>query len=157
MRNITEIQRKLKTLGFDIGPFGADGIFGHNTLKAYNKFRASKGLPSVARESMSELNRLLFPEEFKPAPPAKPKKPDFLTGLVVSAIVSKLKGLPAMNFLSGYKTYVLAVLIIICALAETFLGVDIPEFNMGIGEAIAVGLALITGRAGAKADVAKIQ
>lgn len=154
MRNITEIQWKLIALGFSVGPNGADGKFGADTLAAYNRFRLARGLPAVYGETMSELNRLLFPEE-QPAP--KPKKPDFFTGLLVNFALSKIKGLPAMNFLSGYKTYVLAILIILCAAAETFLGVDIPEFKMGIGEAIAVGLALITGRAGAKADVAKIQ
>ncbi len=157
MRTTTECQRRLISLGY-LATGEDDGRFGEKSLDAFNHYRASQGLGPVVQTSMSELNAILFPEDAPALPAPKPNiLKDWLLSLAIKQGVSLLKGLPVMTFLSGYKTYILAVLIILCAAAETFLGIDIPEFKMGLGEAFAVGLALITGRAGAKADVAKIK
>lgn len=161
MRNITEVQKRLIALGY-LPHDQADGKFGHITLDAFNHYRAARGLGPVVQTSMEELNRLLFPEDELPVVP-KPKRSnpftDFFTNLLVRKgvefIVSNLKGSMIVNILSGYKTYILAAIILVCAAAETFLGVDIPQFNMGLGEAFTVALALVTGRHGAKVDVAK--
>lgn len=156
MRNVTEIQRRLIALGY-LAAGEDDGKFGHRSLDAYNHFRATLGKGPVVQTSMAELNADLFPEE-QPAPPAPKSNPiqDWLIGLAIKQAVSRLKGLPQMDFLSGYKTYILAALILLSSAAETFIpGLDIPGFSMSIGEAIMVSLALITGRGGAKADVNK--
>ncbi len=80
----------------------------------------------------------------------------WLTSFATKKAVEYLKGLPQMEFLSGFKTYILAGLILLSSAAETFIpGLDIPGFSMSIGEAVMVSLALITGRGGAKADVKK--
>lgn len=161
MRTVTEVQRRLISLGY-LAPGEDDGKFGHITLDAFNHYRASKGLGPVVKTSMDELNRLLFPEDEPPVVP-KPKRSnplaDFFTNLLVrkgvEIITANLKGLPIMAFLSGYKTYILAALILLVAAAETFLGTDVPGFDLSLGDAFMVSLALITGRTGAKADVAK--
>ena len=54
-----------------------------------------------------------------------------------------------MNFLSaldGKKTWIVELIIVAAAAAETFLGVDIPEFSLGLGEAIAVAVGLLVAR-----------
>ena len=60
-----------------------------------------------------------------------------------------------MSFLTGYKTYVIAALILLCVFAEKILGFDIPGFEVGDDWlAFVLGaLGLGTARAGAKSDV----
>ena len=160
MRNSTEIQRWLIAQNYlaavdDNGRPNDDGVFGTVSLAAYNRARAAKGLkPHEGILTLTEINAVLFPEEQPPAP-TNPLK-DWLMGLAIKQAVSHLKGLPQMEFLSGFKTYILAALILVSAAAETFVpGLDIPGFSMSIGEAIMVSLALVTGRSGAKTDVKK--
>jgi len=106
-RNITEIQWKLIALGYMVGPTGADGRFGQNTLDAYNRFRASIGKAPVVQASMAELNADLFPDE-QPAPP--PKRNTVFGNLVVSLLLNQLKGrFPMLTFLSGYRTIVVGI------------------------------------------------
>ena len=62
------------------------------------------------------------------------------------------KRLKKMNFSTGYNTYILAALIILCSGAEAFFGVDIPGFDMDFGTAIATALAVVTARQGARRD-----
>lgn len=160
MRPVVECQRELIRLKFlsPTQPDGTpsdDGRAGQLTFAAFNRFLASKGKPPVDPSdfTLAAINAALFPE---PAPAKSNPLTKWLTDLAIKQAVSYLKGLPQMKMLStGYNTYILAVLILLSAAAETFLGIDVPGFSMGIGEAVAVGLALITGRAGAKADVAK--
>jgi hypothetical protein len=42
-----EVQKKLVSLGYDVGPDGADGIFGRNTIAAVKKFQKDRGLDVV--------------------------------------------------------------------------------------------------------------
>lgn len=77
-RNVTEIQQRLIALGYPVGPYGADGRFGTDSLAAYNRFLASKGRPPVEGVSMAQLNRDLFPEE-QPKPIIKPPKGNIVT------------------------------------------------------------------------------
>lgn len=162
-RNVTEIQRRLIDLGFlspgdEQGLPSDDGKFGQRSMDAYNRFLASKGkAPHKGMILLAELNANLFPEE-RQAPPPKKSNPiqDWLIGLAIKQAVEYAKGLAPMNILAGYKTYILAVLILLSSAAETFIpGLDIPGYSMSIGEAVMVSLALITGRGGAKADVNK--
>lgn len=93
MRNVTELQRRLITLGF-LAPGGDDGIFGQKSLDAYNHFRASKGNPPhTGMLILAELNADLFPEE-RPAPAATPARKPGLTdvlALVFTLFTSKGK------------------------------------------------------------------
>lgn len=155
MRNITECQRRLIALGY-LAAGEDDGQFGKKSLDAFNHYRATKGLGPVVQTSMAELNKLLFPEDMPPAPPPRSNPlQDWLISLAIKKGSTYLKGLPIMNFLAGYKTYILAALIIVSAAAENFLGVDIPGFDMSIGDAVMVAFGLFTARIGAKNDVAK--
>lgn len=161
MRTTTEIQRWLIEKGY-LAPFDEngkpndDGKFGTITLAAYNRARAAKGEPPHQGPLLlTEINRDLFPEE-QPTP--KPPKPNplknWLIGLAIKQAASYLKGTPIMNFLAGYKTYlVAAVLLAIGALGVV--GIPIPGFEGDPGYAFATAIGLITGRAGAKSDVNK--
>lgn len=41
---VVELQQKLITRGYDVGPYGADGDFGQGTLAAVKQFQANNGL-----------------------------------------------------------------------------------------------------------------
>lgn len=55
-----------------------------------------------------------------------------------------------MNFLSGYKTYIIVALFVLCVVLERFLGFDIPGFDAGDNwlELVMAMLGLGTLRAG---------
>jgi peptidoglycan hydrolase-like protein with peptidoglycan-binding domain len=151
---IKAIQRALKLRKLYGGEI--DGIAGKQTRDAIKLYQAARAHEVTGKLTKAELIDLgLIP---RPAPKRNPIS-NFFAGLLVrkgaELLLSNLKGHPIMNMLSGYKTYILAILILASALAENFLGVDVPGFSMGLGEAFAVGLALITGRAGATNDAAK--
>lgn len=119
MRNVTECQRRLISLGY-LAPGEDDGRFGEKSLNAFNHYRATKGLGPLVQTSMAELNATLFPEEYRPpAPPPKSNfLKDWLLSLAIKQGVSILKGLPVMTFLSGYKTIITgAVMVVVGALS----------------------------------------
>lgn len=62
-----------------------------------------------------------------------------------------------MNFLSGYKTYVIVAVFIACVFAERFLGFDIPGFDAGNNwlEMVMAMLGIGTLRAGVASSAAK--
>lgn len=45
---VEDIQARLEKLGFDIGPGGADGVFGDKTAEAVSRFREREGLEAMA-------------------------------------------------------------------------------------------------------------
>jgi hypothetical protein len=55
-----------------------------------------------------------------------------------------------MNFLSGYRTYIIVALFVLCVVLERFLGFDIPGFEAGDNwlELVMAMLGLGTLRAG---------
>ncbi len=74
MRNVTEIQQRLIDLHYlpplnAKGETNADGKFGHDSLDAYNHFRATMGKGPLVKVSMDELNADLFPTEIQPLNP----------------------------------------------------------------------------------------
>jgi len=159
-RNVTEIQRKLIALGY-LHANGDDGKFGHMSLDAYNRFRASIGKGPVVQTSMAELNADLFPED-QPKPPPKPPKSnplqDWLLSLAIKKGASYLKGLPMF---AGYKTYATAFVIAVMGLYSMFFG-ELPLVGANVDPgsafmALLSALGLVFGRAGAKADVKKIE
>jgi hypothetical protein len=42
-----------------------------------------------------------------------------------------LKNLATMGWLKGYRSYIIAALIIACFVAENFFGIDVPGFDAG--------------------------
>lgn len=91
-RNVTEIQRRLFQLGFLRPESEVDGIFGENSLAAYNHYLASKGKPPhTGQLHLADLNANLFPEE-QPAPEPKPiRKPGLFDALAIILTLSKGK------------------------------------------------------------------
>ena len=107
------LQRQLAAHGFD--PGAADGIFGRSTRSAVSEARlafglgeggvdpplcARLGLGGTAAGSILLLNTLLF----------------------------VLKGRLPMTFLAGYRTYIIAAIMLLTGLSG-LLGIDIPSFT----------------------------
>ncbi|MDO8359653.1 MAG: hypothetical protein Q7T08_06390, partial [Devosia sp.] len=68
-------------------------------------------------------------------------------------LLTHLKGLPSMNFLSGYKTYIVAAAMLLTGIAG-LLGVDIPSFTgQAPGNLLMEALAFIFLRQGMKTGV----
>lgn len=76
--DVRKIQEQLMRLGYDIGPDGADGDFGHNTEKAVRKFQTDHQLEVdgiVGNETKEKLS-VLIEEKDKPAATEKSEKDD---------------------------------------------------------------------------------
>ena len=150
---IRALQRALAGRGFYAGEI--DGLYGEKSREAMRRAQEDlgheiTGMPTVAL--LIELGVITPPTPKRRADPLT----DFFTSLLVrkgaELLFSNLKGLPIMNVLAGYRTYILAALIILCALGENFLGVDVPGYELSLGDAIMVALGLFTARVGAKND-----
>lgn len=96
-----------------------DGHFGTLSQQALMRFQAERGIsPADGNPSQSTLNALGIPDLFAaPAAPTSNPLTDFFTRLVVKAAITKLKGLPAMNFLAGYATTIGGVISIVIGIA----------------------------------------
>ena len=152
---VKAIQRVLRQRGFYAGD--VDGAVGKRTIEAIRLYQAAKGHPVTSILTSAELVDLGL---LSPPPPKRNTISDFFTNLIVKKgvgfLTANLKGAPAMNVLSGYKTYIVAVLVVLCSAAETFIpGLDVPGYNLEFGEAVMLALAFFTGRAGATADAVK--
>jgi len=165
MRNVSQIQEYLISKGFlaatdERGNSNVDGIFGTESLAAYNRARAALGLkPHEGMLILVEINRVLFPEE-QPTPKPRKSNPlqDWLLSLAIKKGASYLKGLPMF---AGYKTYATAFVIAVMGLYSMFFG-ELPLVGANVDPgsafmALLSALGLVFGRAGAKADVKKIE
>lgn len=166
MHTTTECQQRLIVLGYlpetyvdnGITKQSDDGRFGERSLDAYNHYRATLGKGPVVQASMAELNVDLFPNEF-PLDPPKPRSnpldnPIIRIGLGI--LLNQLtKGLIPMNFLTGYKTFIIGGILIICGAVE-FFGLQIPGMSGDPATLIMTGIGMITGRLGAKTEAAKV-
>jgi len=65
------------------------------------------------------------------------------------------KGVSTMHFLTGYKTYIVAVILVILA-ALSAIGIPVPGFDMEPGAAVTMALGLVFSRNGAKTEAKKI-
>jgi hypothetical protein len=80
--------------------------------------------------------------------------------LIQNAVIKFLERIkrdkPMMNalLLTGWKTYILAALLILLGAAE-FLGIDVPGFTMSPQEAFGLAIGFIFARNGAKTEVKK--
>ena len=107
------LQRALAGQGFDPGP--ADGIFGRSTRAAVLQARLSLGLGAGGVEA-APLDRLGLGGQ----PPG--------STLLLTLIVSVLKGRLPMTFLVGYRTYIIAAIMLLTGLCG-LLGIDVPSFT----------------------------
>lgn len=70
MHDATKYQQRLATLGY-LAADQVDGVFGPISLDAYNRYRATRGLPPVNTTSIAELEAVLFPKPL-PLPSTNP-------------------------------------------------------------------------------------
>lgn len=104
------LQRALAARGYDPGP--ADGIYGRSTRAAVREARLAFGLGEGGVDPML-LQRLGL----------VPPSPAFLQLLLIV-----LKGRLPMTFLSGYRTYIIAAIMLLTGLSG-LLGIDVPSFT----------------------------
>ncbi len=67
--DVADLQRKLIALGYDVGSYGADGIFGAKTQEAVRKFQRDNGLAVdgiVGRATWAKLDELEPGDEEEP-------------------------------------------------------------------------------------------
>jgi peptidoglycan hydrolase-like protein with peptidoglycan-binding domain len=95
-----------------------DGIFGPDTKAAVDAARSKFGLPHGGADNALLLDLGLMP---RPALPASVR-------FALTLLLPQLKGLFAMTFLSGYRTYIIAGLMLITGIAGV-LGLDIPNLT----------------------------
>lgn len=147
---IRELQTALAARGLYRGAI--DGIFGRDMRDAVAVARASFGL-SAGGVDAALLTRLGL------ARPARRSLQSFFTRLLLekgaAILLTHLKGLPSMNILSGYKTYIVAASMLVTGIAG-LLGVDIPSFTgQAPGNLLMEALAFIFLRQGMKTGVGK--
>ncbi len=78
----------------------------------------------------------------------------FITQAIMDWVKRTRKDKGAMNFLNGYKTYIIAGLTIVLLILHWF-GVDLPFVDYNHLPAIGAALAAITARMGGKDDAAR--
>jgi peptidoglycan hydrolase-like protein with peptidoglycan-binding domain len=117
-----------------------DGIFGPHTRHAIDEARARLGLPAGGVD-----DALLLDLGLMPSPPLP-----MSVRLALALLLPQLKGLFAMTFLSGYRTYIIAGLMLITGIAGV-LGLDIPNLTgQAPGDLVMQALAFFFLRQGLK-------
>jgi len=130
---IRALQGALAAAGFDPGP--ADGIFGRQPQAAVTAARAALAL-GVGGVAAALLGRLGLAPRIDPIT-------NFLLRQALALVLSTLKGRFPMNFLAGYRTYIIALIMLLTGVAG-FLGIDIPSFTGQVpGDLIIQALAFI--------------
>ena len=147
--------RELQTGLAGRGLYGGaiDGIFGHQMRDAVAAARATFGLPGGG------VDAALLAKLGLARPVRRPSLQSVFTRLLLeqgaAILLTHLKGLPKMSFLSGYKTYIIAAAMLLTGIAG-LLGVDIPSFTgQAPGNLLMEALAFIFLRQGMKTEVGK--
>jgi hypothetical protein len=147
--NLRALQAALAAAGFYRG--AVDGIFGPRTKGAIRAAQRALGLPPTGRADPGIVARLQQIHSEKRASPLT----DWLLRLAAGEALKHVKGLPIMNFLSGYRTYIVAGAMLLAGIAGV-LGVDIPNFSgQTPGNLVMEALAFIFLRQGLKTDITK--
>lgn len=120
---IAAMQTELKRLGFYSDEI--DGEFGPLSAAAVKLAQDHFGLPITGTVTFNLLVELRV---LAPVPKKSNPITDFITRLVVNKAISTLKGLPIMNVLSGYKTYITAALMVALA-GAALVGIYVPGFE----------------------------
>ncbi|MEP7240415.1 MAG: peptidoglycan-binding domain-containing protein [Devosia sp.] len=139
------LQRMLADRGAYGGPI--DGIYGRQTRQAVVASRAALGLgPGDVDQALLAALR---------DPLASGPLRGVLGRLALLLFPSLMKGLSPMNFLAGYRTYVVAAAMLVAGVAG-LLGIDIPNFTgQAPGTLVMEALAFIFLRQGLKTDLTK--
>ena len=108
------LQRTLAARGHDPGPL--DGIYGRSTRSAVRAARLALGLGEggVDQTLLQRLGLALAPE---------PER-----SLLLQTLFFMLKGRLPMTFLAGYRTYIIAAIMLLTGLSG-LLGIDVPSFT----------------------------
>jgi len=106
------LQRTLADRGYGPGP--ADGIFGRSTRAAVRQARLAFGLEEGSVD-------LVLLQRLGLAPSRRPN-------LLAQTLLFVLKGRLPMTFLSGYRTYIIAAIMLLTGLCG-LLGIDVPSFT----------------------------
>ena len=111
---LQDIQRKLKTLGYDVGKI--DGIWGPRTEKAVLQFRKNAGLGygGLDNDVLNALNVMLSKYVAKSGR-REGQQSERRTD---------------MSVLDGYKTYIAVVLLVAVGIVEGVFGIDIPGVDV---------------------------
>ncbi|HWA42152.1 MAG TPA: peptidoglycan-binding domain-containing protein [Hypericibacter adhaerens] len=134
--DIRALQAALRDRGFYTGAL--DGLYGPLTRAAVAAARRRFGLPPGGPDDSLRIRLGL-----RPAPAVFPD------------IFVNLKGLTMLTFLAGYRTYLVAALMLLTGLAGV-LGLDIPNFTgQAPGNLIMEALAFFFLRQGLKTDAGK--
>jgi peptidoglycan hydrolase-like protein with peptidoglycan-binding domain len=107
-RSVKEIQILLQAYGYDIGPDGADGRGGMNTIKAVKKFQLDNRIQVTGQIDQATL-RLLFPEDYERKNPMNNILGGVFTGLLGNLFRSQAVLGYIRNILLGLGVYVGAV------------------------------------------------
>jgi peptidoglycan hydrolase-like protein with peptidoglycan-binding domain len=150
------LQRALVLAGFSVGKNGSDGKMGPDTIDAIVEARDAFGLTRGPRIDIPLLVALGVRGKPLPTPPKPNPLKDWLIGLAIKQVASRLKGLP---MLSGYKTYATAAVLAVMGIYSLFFG-ELPLVGMTVDPGSAImallsALGLGFGRSGAKSDVNK--
>lgn len=147
--NLRALQAALAAAGFYRG--AVDGVFGPETKGAIRAAQRALGLPPTGRPDAGLIARLPQTHSEKRASPLS----DWLLSLAVGEALKHMKGLPIVNFLSGYKTYIVAGAMLLAGVAGV-LGIDIPNFTgQTPGNLVMQALAFFFLRQGLKTDITK--
>lgn len=139
------LQEALIAHGLSVGDDGADGIFGSHTTAAVAHFQAEQHMVPTGYPDPATLAALL-PKRASPLS-------GWLSRLVVSQALKQIKDSQMLNFLAGYKTYIIALVMVLIGVAE-LLGIPIPGVsNTDPTYWFTTAVGLFFARAGAKNDL----
>lgn len=105
---VKSVQILLQAYGYDIGPDGADGRGGMNTVKAVKKFQLDNRIAVTGQLDQATL-RLLFPEDFERNNPMNNILGGVFTGLLGNLFRSQAVLGYIRNILLGLGVYVASV------------------------------------------------
>jgi lysozyme family protein len=155
--------RAIRTLQAELG-VAADGQIGPLTLEAVDAYGARKGLRmligALCDRRLAFLNRLstfaVFGRGWTARVAAIRQTALATAGAHPSASANLNLWSEAMNFLDGYKTYIIAAFMLLAGLAQ-LLGIDLPTLEgASAGHLIMEALAVLFLRKGLKAGIGRL-
>lgn len=146
--DVTALQTALARLGLYRGR--VDGIVGPLTIGAIRAAQRRFQLPPTGRADRTLLKRLGLSDDQRTNPLT-----DWILRSAVDAALAQAKDLPMINLLSGYRTYIVAAIMLLAGIAGA-LGIDIPSLSgQSAGDLILQALAFIFLRQGLKTGITK--
>jgi hypothetical protein len=145
--DLRRLQAALARLGLYRGV--VDGIDGPLTKGAVRAAQRRFGLTPTGRADAALFRRL----DDRTTGLAHP--PGVLLRSAIGAAITFMKGHATMTFLAGYKTYIVAAMMLLAGLAG-LLGIDVPSVSgQSPGDLILQALAFIFLRQGLKSGITK--